>query len=120
MAEWSPACRPQFYQRSPVRSKRKYLREVPLYMQFMLDDLRSHTARHVLMFPPGRNLSSGSHRPLKAPLTWSETAQIVQIPEQPNPKGPSRLGFAVLLGAGLLLVATWHKLTSRYYDRAGN
>lgn len=40
-------------------------------------------------------------------------AQVVQPPEPAPQKGPSRVGLAVLLGAGLLLVATWHKLTSR-------
>lgn len=40
-------------------------------------------------------------------------AQVIQPPEPAPQNGPSRMGLAVLLGAGLLLVATWHKLTSR-------
>lgn len=47
-------------------------------------------------------------------LTSVIYVQLVQAPEPASPTGPSKLGVAVLLGAGLLLVATWHKLTSRY------
>lgn len=46
------------------------------------------------------------------------TLKVIQPPEPVPQKGPSRLGFAVLLGAGLLLVATWHKLTSRCHITA--
>ena len=56
------------------------------------------------------------HSPLPsaADLTHARTAQAVQAPPPPPPpQGPSRVGIAVLLGAGLLLLATWHKLTSR-------
>ena len=53
-------------------------------------------------------------------LNSIERMQIVQLPEPANPQGPSRLGIAILLGAGLLLVATWHKLTSRCCCRPGN
>ena len=52
--------------------------------------------------------------PSAADLTHARTAQALQAPPPPQPpQGPSRVGIAVLLGAGLLLLATWHKLTSR-------
>ena len=39
---------------------------------------------------------------------------VPEVPAQPAVRvGPSKLGVAILIGAAALLLATWHRLTSR-------
>ena len=74
----------------------------------MLSDVRTMARTRVLQ---DIHLQHGcTSRPFDKPTVL---AQVIQPPETAPQKGPSRVGLAVLLGAGLLLVATWHKLTSR-------